>query len=84
MKKRHGGPGCFPISCELGLGAVWVEPIEGERADEVGDECRHLIVRVPSYPDDIESKPRDYILVLGPEGRKELVRQLTDATPEGA
>lgn len=81
MKKRHGGPGNFPVSCCAGLGAVWVEPIEGEAAM---DDFVHLVARVPSRPNDIESKPRDCFLVLGPAERRELVRQLTATTPEGS
>lgn len=80
MKPLRGGPGNFPVSCALGFGEAWVEPIEGE-AEREG--CKHLIVRVPSRPDDIESKPRDYVLVLDEDARRELARQLTDANPGG-
>lgn len=59
---------CPPQSCTLGLGAAWVELVAAP--DVI------LFMRVPSNPSDIESRPRDYSIILGEAERLALATAL--------
>ncbi len=74
------------VSCVMGFGAIWVErltPLAVTTA-EVGDDFRYLVVRVPSNPRDVESRSRDYVMVLTEDERRALAAALLDGLrPEG-